>query len=122
MKLDLYHIIDNALKMFLKKPSESLVSVTKMIENPFHAYYEENNILKAVASKEFLSKRTQDHPTPFRLNGALYISTLGSLKKNKGFLSKNMLKFELPRERSLDIDELEDFKLAESLIQLHQKN
>ncbi len=50
-------------------------------------------------------------------NGAVYISTPAHLETYKSFYTKQMLHYVMPKERSVDIDQEEDFRLAESLIQ-----
>ena len=53
----------------------------------------------------------------FKLNGALYIFTLGSLRLTKNIHAGefNCIYF-MPKERSVDIDTIEDFKEAEKLM------
>lgn len=50
-------------------------------------------------------------------NGAIFISTPALLKKYKSFYQNNTLNYVMPDNRSVDIDDEEDFKLAGSLIQ-----
>lgn len=105
--------IDEAIGLFLEKQKDSLVSVKKMKENPFHAYSLLNESLVPIASQEMTHKRTQDHPQTYLLNGAIYISYLKTILKNKSFITPNTLHFEMSDTSSIDIDTEEDFKSAE---------
>lgn len=58
----------------------------------------------------------QQLPLYYRLNGAIYLSRWDYLKENKNFFSGKTYAYAMPAERSLDIDSLYDFKLAEFLI------
>ena len=48
----------------------------------------ENKSMKNFLSKEFLNLRSQDLPKYYRLNGAVYISEVKYLVKEKGFLGE----------------------------------
>ena len=65
-------------------------------------------------------KNRQELPTFYRLNGAIYLSEIDYLKQNKGFWGSQTYAYVMPKERSVDIDSLLDFKLAELL--LNEKN
>jgi N-acylneuraminate cytidylyltransferase/CMP-N,N'-diacetyllegionaminic acid synthase len=54
--------------------------------------------------------------TYYRLNGALYIAETTWLKEQKSFFGEKTFAYVMERERSLDIDEMMDFQLAEILL------
>jgi len=114
--------IDTALSHFSEGRHDTLVSVAEMEENPFHAYYENDGNLIPVARKEALHDRTQDHPKCYRLNGALYISTLGFLIQNNSFISDKTLKYVMSHNSSVDIDTPEDFERAEQIFNQMKKD
>jgi CMP-N,N'-diacetyllegionaminic acid synthase len=60
--------------------------------------------------------RRQDVPTVYGLNGALYLAHVDFLRKHQSFLTPETIGFVMPKERSLDVDSLFDWKLAEFLI------
>jgi CMP-N-acetylneuraminic acid synthetase len=53
----------------------------------------------------------------FSLNGAIYYAKRSWLMKNKTFLSPGTLGFVMPKERSVDIDDWYDWKIADRLRQ-----
>lgn len=62
------------------------------------------------------NSRSQDHPTIYRPNGALYGSWTNKLKENKNYYIGNIKGHFMPRSRSIDIDTQFEFDLAEFII------
>lgn len=60
--------------------------------------------------------RSQDHPTVYRPNGAIYGSWMQSLLDNKNYYKGAVRGYYMPRERSVDIDTELDFKVAVTLL------
>ncbi|WP_282041278.1 acylneuraminate cytidylyltransferase family protein [Halomonas alimentaria] len=58
-------------------------------------------------------KRSQDYQKEYRLNGAVYISSIGSLLCSNTIFTKRLIASIIPRARSIDIDGKFDFKLCE---------
>jgi CMP-N,N'-diacetyllegionaminic acid synthase len=58
-------------------------------------------------------KRTQDHQSAYRLNGALYIFTRADAGNLRGLYKKGTYAYKMPVSESIDIDTLDDFNLAE---------
>ena len=66
--------------------------------------------------KSSFQKRSQDLPEYFRLNGSLYAYSLNSFTENKGiYYNEHVKAYIMPIERSIDIDTIIDFKVAEVL-------
>ncbi len=62
------------------------------------------------------TKRRQDLPPCYSPNGAIYIAKVSWLRLSKSFVDTETLPYIMPRERSIDIDTLFDFKLAECVL------
>jgi CMP-N-acetylneuraminic acid synthetase len=59
------------------------------------------------------NKRSQDLPKQYRINGAIYISSVKKLKKeNSFFLSNNCIAYIMKQNVSIDIDTIDDFDFA----------
>lgn len=93
--------------------TDMVVSVKLAKENPYFTLFEEN-------SKGFLNKckvgnfeRRQDCPEVFTFNGSMYLINIKSIKKSKLADLKRIKKIIMPDERSVDIDTLADWTLAE---------
>lgn len=62
------------------------------------------------------NSRSQDHPTVYRPNGALYGSWTTKLKQNKNYYKGSLKGYFMPRRRSIDIDTQFEFDLAEFIL------
>jgi hypothetical protein len=110
--------LKNAIQMFSNESMESLVSVTEMREHPYEC------IKKNLSGWDFLEKpeknvtRRQDYKHKYLfLDGSFYIASKEFLLKNKSFvLQGKTLLFESKLRYSIDIDELEDMDIAESIL------
>lgn len=61
-------------------------------------------------------KRSQDYRKEYRLNGAVYVARTDCLMKSGALSTERLWASVMPRIRSLDIDEVVDFRVCESLI------
>lgn len=67
--------------------------------------------------ESIIGKRSQDLPTYYRLNGSIYAFKVESFVKNKGiFYSDKVKAYKMPIERSVDIDTIVDFHIAEAML------
>lgn len=112
--------IENAIRLLFEKKAKAIVSVC---ENE-HPPYWSNTLPPDHSMKNFIDfkaiKNRQELPTFYRLNGAIYLSEIDYLKANNGFWGEQTYAYIMPKERSVDIDSLLDFKLAELLLKERQ--
>lgn len=109
--------IDAAIELFLDTDCDSVISMCKVEHSPYWCFEINNEILQPLFGDKYLKMRRQKVPDVYRPNGAIYISTIKNLYKNNGFYCDKIVPYIMPPERSIDIDEKIDFKLAELLIQ-----
>ncbi|ABE52489.1 cytidylyltransferase domain-containing protein [Methanococcoides burtonii] len=114
--------IDKALDMFMKTDCDSVISMCKVEHSPYWSFKYEGDKFKSLFGNECLQMRRQELPEVYRPNGAIYITTIENLYKNNGFYCDKIIPYIMPAERSVDIDDEIDFKLAELLIQEYTKN
>lgn len=110
--------IDNALEMLELKKSDGVVSVCECEHSPLwsNVIPKDGNLGKFI-DEGIQSKRSQDLPTYYRLNGAIYAFTTESLIKNQGIaFTDSVFSIEMPTLRSIDIDHELDFKLAQVIL------
>lgn len=62
------------------------------------------------------NSRSQDHPISYRPNGAIYGMWANKFDEARNFYNGKIKGYFMPRERSVDIDNLFDYNLAESII------
>ncbi len=92
---------------------DMVVSVKKAKENPYFTLFEENEFGFLGKSKKGDFQRRQDCPDVFAFNGSMYLIRVDSLKKNTFSGFKKIKKIVMPEERSIDIDTMADWILAE---------
>lgn len=107
-------VVESYIKL-TNSGADSVISVTDT-GTPYSWLYEQDS-----SFEEFMvnvsTKRSQDLKPALSLNGAIYWFKFEAFKKNgTHLLTKNTLPYVMPKGRSVDIDELEDFQLAEILI------
>ncbi len=109
--------IDCAIDLFLKKNAQAVVSVCENEHNPLWS----NTIPETGSMKDFIKPEIkglnrQQLPKFYRLNGAVYVSTIEAIIKNKSFIHEGTYSYEMPTARSVDIDLQIDFTLAECIL------
>ena len=107
--------IKNAIKIFNNGKYSMVISVKRVKSNILKYGYENNESFTPI-SKKYLYKNRQSLPKVFAPNGAIYIFSVNEfLKKNK--LPENNIGFyEMPYERSIDIDKKEDLNKIRRII------
>jgi N-acylneuraminate cytidylyltransferase len=113
--------IDGAIRGFLTGVFDSVISVCETDHSPYWCFTIDDQKLKPLFNKKLSTARRQDLPNTYRPNGAIFITSPDSLKRNAGFMAKNTGPFIMPADRSIDIDFPLDFSFAEFLIE-HRKN
>jgi len=111
--------IDDAIKLISEPQVEGVVSVCECEHSPLWCNtLPENSSLGSFLSDEVKGLRSQDLPIYYRLNGAIYCYSSEELRKHQGiFYSENVKALVMPTERSVDIDNEIDFKIAEVLLE-----
>lgn len=107
--------IDNAIEIIVKNKSNSLFSSS--IENGLIWKKDKNNLnpINYNFNKRPRSQGKQD--ISFYLeNGAIYISKPNLFTKNSNRLGGKISTYIMPYDRSIDIDNLQDFKEAEKIV------
>ncbi|MDB4399313.1 acylneuraminate cytidylyltransferase family protein [Akkermansiaceae bacterium] len=108
--------IDNAIEE-LSSEFRSVVSVCKTDHPPHWCnVLPDDRSMKDFLPKNIKNLRSQDLPTSYRINGAVYISEVSSLLMEKGFFGKTTKAYIMPVERSVDIDTKMDFELCKILM------
>ena len=108
--------IENAIELFINNDCDALISVCELDHSSMLSLSLKNKFLIPNCDEKFLTKRRQDLPTYYSPNGAIYITTPDSLRKNKTFIPKKTIPYIMPNERSVDLDTSFDLKLAEFLL------
>jgi CMP-N-acetylneuraminic acid synthetase len=95
-----------------------VVSVTWARSTPYFNIVEqdENGFFRLCKPVHEAIQRRQDGPRCYELNGAIYVWRRDSLMMDPRVFYPDTLIYEMPHERSVDIDSVFDLELAEFLI------
>ena len=104
--LRLVNDIDECIKMSISKNGKPCVSISELVYDPSVIVFKNHN---DIINKHKNSKNI------FRINGAVYTSSTKNLKKYKTFITKDTSGYNMPINRSIDIDTINDFNIAEDL-------
>ena len=102
----------------LNSNNEALFSVSETKANPYFTLYKNNDdgCIERYARSQI--NRRQDCPNFYELNGAIYIIRTEQIVKKEFYDLKNIAKYIMTKEDSIDIDDLFDFQLAEMIYKL----
>ncbi len=107
----------------LSEGSQLVVSVTEPSHNPYYTLVEVQGDGHLALSKAAGYLRRQDAPVVWGLNGAIYVWQREALGRAalQGFWSARSVPFVMPRHRSVDIDDILDFEVAEWLFRRQEQ-
>jgi CMP-N,N'-diacetyllegionaminic acid synthase len=110
--------IEECLRLLAFAPA--VVSVRPSEDHPYMIFEIDNcGSLKPYARPpNGQSLRRQDLPQSWCLNGAVYAAKTGWLKRNRSFVSFETIAYQMPSNRSIDIDTLADLTIAEDMMTL----
>lgn len=103
--------IREAYQHYISGKFDSVVSVCKNNNN--NKEYKLITLIEDGILPGFVGEYSNLDVNEYCLNGAIFISNEQSFCKRGGFYSPNMFFYEMPIERSLDIDDINDFTYAE---------
>jgi len=109
--------IDGAVLQLDSRIDSAVVSVCESEHSPaWSNTLPEDRSMVGFISEDLVNIRSQDLPNYYRLNGAVYISSIDVLTSmsSPSFLQQDKVSaFVMPQERSIDIDSIQDFRLAQ---------
>lgn len=114
--------IDEAVRKLRDRPeATSLVSVTEFGDPPYWAVEMDDGVLRPHFDEDVLwtddIPRSQDLPTLFHPNGAIFAARTDEFHDAVNFYTDVTIGFEMPPERSVDIDEAFELELVRSLFE-----
>lgn len=103
--------IDAAFALMQKQNASSCVSVCEAGQSPYWMYrlQDDNRLVSLLPPLPGVSRR-QDLPPVYVLNGAIYIARIDWLLRKRSLLGEETVAYRMPEERSIDIDNAEDFE------------
>jgi len=111
--------IDEAIEYMFEKRANAIVSVCKL-EHPvqWSGLLPEDRDMSNFINSLDIKTRSQDFPTYYRLNGAIFIcDTDKFMKSGSVFLKENIFAYVMPQNVSIDIDTETDFMFAKIILE-----
>ncbi len=115
--------IDQAIKLFYRKKADSVLSCCETSIAPF-AMFNLNKKLKMMISKNKKLKKAmnrQEFKPYYTPNGSIYVLNLKNLIKYKSYFSNKSYAYLMSHYKSVDINNLDDFKYAEFLLKKNRQ-
>ena len=110
--------VESAIDKLIKSKADICISVTPASRSPYFNMVKValNGEVSLVNPPKNEVSRRQDAPDVFDITTVVYTSTPTFILSNYGIFSGNVTSINVPKERSVDIDDIYDFKLAEVLL------
>jgi CMP-N-acetylneuraminic acid synthetase len=108
--------IDRSIALVVEEKADNVISVAEAHRNPYFNMVEINSDGYAALAKQGNFTTRQAAPMIYDMNSSIYVWWKELLKeKKKIFLDKTRIHV-MPKERSIDIDDHIDFKIAEMMM------
>jgi len=108
--LRLANEIDECIKISESNGGKACVSIAKLVHDP--------SVLVFKNKSNIINKYNYKNNNIFKINGAIYTASSKNLKISKSFITKDTIGFEMPIDRSIDIDTIHEFNLAEKIMKI----
>jgi len=103
--------IDNAIQKLLDSNATALISVFKEDRKILKAFKEDKNgYIQGICNNTYPFTPRQKLPPVYMSNGAIYIVKITEFMKTKQLFSDKTIFYEMSKEKSLDIDTLDDLE------------
>ena len=107
--------IKNAYRLYLSGNFGTVMSVTETDHNALRSLYLDDGQIRPV-HPECLDKKSQELSPTYRINGAVIVISVDLLLKHQSYFVEPLGGYQMPAERSIDIDTEMDLRLAEFMI------
>lgn len=108
--------VDGAIARCAALGAPSCVSVCPARESPYWMYTLAEGSRLAPLLPAGMPTRRQDLPAVYSLNGAVYVARADWLARERKFVTTETVAYEMPAERSLDIDTESDLIQLQALL------
>lgn len=105
--------IDGCIELCQNRGAESCVSVCEPDKSPYWMFsVDDQGRLRRLLDGGSTTKRRQDLPTVYALNGAVYVADAEALLRTESLITENTVPYLMPKTSSIDIDTETDLALA----------
>lgn len=105
-----------------EKNAEAIISLCEVDHSPLQCNTLPDNLsVEGFIKAEARGKRRQDIPVYYRFNGAIYLADVNYFLKYHDICHEQCYAYIMDKYNSIDIDDENDFKLAEAIMALNIK-
>lgn len=105
--------IDRTIEAMQAHRASSATSVCKPSKSPYWSYRTDaEDRLVSLIDPRLADRRRQELPEAYVLNGAVYVARIDWLRAHHRFVGGDTVAYEMPADRSLDVDTAFDLKLV----------
>lgn len=113
--------VDDVEAAILKKRQENAdmcIAITPSSRSPYFnmVSLNDNGYVELLSPLDNSVTRRQDAPVVFDITTVVYVSSPKFILENFGLFSGAVVSIEVPKHRAVDIDDIYDFKLAETIL------
>lgn len=112
-------LIDGCIDLLIKSDADTVLTVLPVPThyNPHWVYFtdEENHLSLATGEEEPITRR-QALPSAYHREGSVYVTRCETIMKENSLYGKNITGYVLSKEESVNIDDKQDWVLAEKLL------
>jgi N-acylneuraminate cytidylyltransferase/CMP-N,N'-diacetyllegionaminic acid synthase len=108
--------IDGCIQLAINGGTSSAVSICEASDHPEWTFSLSADRELIKYSGGGVSNRRQELQSCYILNGAIYVANIDWMRREKSLIGPGTLGFVMPKDRSVDIDDYFDFKIAEFLL------
>lgn len=110
--------VQNAILTRQKRQADICIAITAASRSPYFnmVKYTDEGYVELVNKPQSEVTRRQDAPNVFDITTTVYASTPDFILNHYGLFSGHVASIEVPKERSIDIDDIYDFRLAEIIL------
>lgn len=110
--------VDAAIEKYTSENADACISVTKSSRSPYFnmVKHDDSGYVEVINQLDLNIKRRQDAPEAFDVTTVVYVLSPQFILNNKALFDGKVVAVEIPKERAVDIDDIYDFKFAETLL------
>ena len=111
--------INKAIAMKDEGKADTIIGITESKNNPYFnmVKFDSDDNLTIISSLDTKITRRQDQPKVFNITTVVYATSPLFIKNNNGIFDGKVNGIIIPKENAVDIDDIYDFKYAESILE-----
>lgn len=113
--------VEGAITQLKSSLADICIAITPAERSPYFNMVKvlDDETCQLVIKPEGAVTRRQDAPDVFDITTVVYVATPAFIKNNDSLFSGTVTKVVVPKDRAVDIDDIYDFKMAETILSMN---